>query len=318
MLLAELDLDALYNILDCEKLKELIGIFGEERIRQFLAESSNHPVLQYHFSRTMQSFALFINDAPSYPLIILWSILGLINLGLIALTVITVSVVLFTVGLSVFYFIANYLEMQKAEYKFEKFLQFIDLKNRVIDLIFEREGIQLELEEKPSFKDKKKLTRIRDSVGLTLFTASTLFGTFFLGINAIVASFGATILLSALTGPLGLMITLSICCGAGICFGINYYQMSKREDEKQFEQKYLTTLFNKKNSLCQHYREKKKLMDLTGDEQESNESYQAAKKIKRKENDSAKTNYSLPFFEKRMIVAGPTFLTNPNSLKLEI
>ncbi|KTC85116.1 hypothetical protein [Legionella brunensis] len=319
MSLNELGLDELFSILDCDKIKELVAIFGERNVHQFIGESRKSRVLQHKFNRAIQSLAALINDAPRYPVIILWSVLNLINLGFITLTIITASIFLSTLGVGVLYFVANYLEMKKMEVKMERLFQLIELKDKVADLILEKEGIIQEKLLKPQFKDKRRLTRIRDAVGLILFTTSTLFGTFFLGANAIVAAFGASVLAAALTGPIGLLGALGLFLVVGMYFGINYYQMSKREDEWKFEQKQLLNALHKKTKLCHRIRTSHCQLERINIAEESNEPSQSFSKSSNKSGTefSEKTKYSLPFFGRRMMV-GPNFLVNPGSTKLRM
>lgn len=241
----------LLNILRCNKLKELYDHLDEDKAKNLITNISNLGLRRPIPSKITQALLVPITDTSSYPFILLGSIIGLVSGGTLPLLIST-GVILFTsLSIGGFFFYANYKEIQKKEDTVNRLLHLTELKNHVAEMFLRRQGLKIQIIEAPIYSDKHELSLLKGAVRSCMVISTTLFGTYFIGLNAVFSALGFS-LISASMGPIGVIIGLGIALSLGIYFGYKHYQMLKQDDYFKFEQKCQEVIVGKKISLCQN------------------------------------------------------------------
>jgi len=265
-ILENLSTEDLFSILEAENKKEIAKRFGAVTTREWLATYNEYIYPNKSDSKVSQSLFSAITDAPSYPLLVLWSIIGLITLKVITLSLLTGglgALMLVTGGL---FYVATYHEQKIAAKKIDKTFELLALKNKCADLLTarlqERLGVEASEEnslpyEPPAEKSNRKwLPRTKDAVKAALMVGTTLFGTYYFGTSAIIGAFGVTAVSTAMLGPIGLGIALTITFAVGIYFGYKHYQETKANAEIKKQQKLITAEIKEKTDKCHDLRNK--------------------------------------------------------------
>jgi hypothetical protein len=84
----------------------------------------------------------------------------------------------------------------------------------------------------------------------------TLFGTYYIGANAIIGAFGAATIASAMIGPIGLGIAIGVCLGIGLFFAYKCYQTCKENEKTKKYEKILCAQLDTKYKKCHQLHEK--------------------------------------------------------------
>ena len=272
-LLEELSTEDLFFILEAENKKEIVKRFGAVTTREWLDTHNEYIYPKKADNKVTQSIFSAITDAPSYPLLVLWSIIGLITLKVVTLSLLTGglgALMLVTGGL---FYVATYREQKIAAKKNDKTFQLLALKNKCADLLTtqlqEKLGVEPEPDEEeensalpaepeaPEVKpDKKWLPKIKDAVKAALMVGTTLFGTYYFGTCAIIGAFGVTAVSTAMLGPIGLGAALAVTFAIGIYFGYKHYQENKANVAIKKQQKTIIAEIKDKTTKCNDLRNK--------------------------------------------------------------
>lgn len=267
--LEKLTLEELDYILNCNKLKEINRKFDEHITMDWIHNLRQKHKLKIKNNRVSQSLFESLNDAPSYPIVAIWSLIGLVNLGLITLIVITVGCAALTLTSGGIFFYSTYKEKQKEMKKNNQFIdlavlklacakEIINRRQNEIETLLHKSNIKLEPFKKsitPVIKQSinrnpHRLTMMKNSLSVGMLTSAMLFGTYYLGISSVVAAFGASAAVSMMLGPIGLGVAIGIAAGIGIYFGYKYYQTCKRTAKINKIQKYLISEIELKTQEC--------------------------------------------------------------------
>ncbi len=243
----------LLNILRSNKLHALFDNLDEAKAQDLIDTIANLPPIQPFQNKITQSLLVPITDTSSYPFIFLGSIIGIVTGGILPLLISTGVILLTSLSIGGYFFYANFKEMQKKEAKVNRLLHLYELKNQVADLYLKRHGLEIKVLDTPVYTDKHQVSLMKGAVRSCMVIGTTLFGTYFIGLNAVFSALGFS-LMSATIGPIGVIIGLGIALGVGLYFGYKHYQMLKQEDYFKFEQKCQEVIVGKKTSLCQNFK----------------------------------------------------------------
>lgn len=241
----------LRQILECNKLNDFY---------QFLEEKTAESVVTYGHtiapqlrrkSKLLQAISLPLTDSSSYPLLLLWSVIGVVTLGILSLLIGTGIMALLSILIGGLFIYANYKELTKDEKKNKKYCCLYALKEKAADLLLERHGLTITTRHVPNYKNKNHALLIREAVNTTALICTTLFGTYFLGLNAILTAFETVTMASITIGPVGFLIGLGIAATISLFLGYHYYQALKADDYDKYQKKCLTTVVEKKTAVCQ-------------------------------------------------------------------
>lgn len=265
MTLEQLSESDLLNIVNSKKWSDLEAAFSKAELQQLIKEVK-HPVAANHpNNKISQSLLTALTDAPSYPFIILWTLVGLVSLSVIPLTLITAGFFALTLISGGIFFYSSHNDLKKEAHKIDNNLRLTALKIACTKELIKRKTFEIDAElsdkntvnlqdllrfnplPKLIYKDKNKWTRIKNSLGAATMISSILFGTYYLGIGAVVTAFGLTSVASVLLGPIGIGVMLAVACLIGIAFGYKCYQAQKNSEELRKQQKQMQQELNSKN-----------------------------------------------------------------------
>ncbi|VEG90852.1 hypothetical protein [Legionella spiritensis] len=243
----------LYNILQCHKSGELKQCVGHDEAARLIAGIQHIYRKKRKKQKWLQALSIPLSqDFSTHPLILLWTIVGVISLGTMPLLIGTAIMVCMSIFIGSVFFYSNYQEIQKKEKKLNQRFQLDLLKNQAIDLLLERNGLHVATISRPPYKHKDKLAHIRDAISTSLLISTTLFGTYFLGFTVILTAFQTAGLIAATSaaGPIGLLAGLGVILAVSLYFGYKQYQIMKQNDQLKFEQKNLKKTVEEKVTLC--------------------------------------------------------------------
>lgn len=290
----------LLSILQCNKLHELYDVLNEEKANNLFLSIQALPPIRPIPNKVIQALLVPITDTSSYPLILLGSIIGLVSGGTLSLLISTGIILSTSLILGGFFFYSNYKEMQKKERKINKLLHLYELKNEVADLYLHRKGLQIDLIEIPSYANKNEISLVKTSVRACMLITTSLFGTYFLGLNAAFSALGFS-LVSVSMGPVGIIFGLGLALTLGIYFGSRHYQMLKQDDCFKFDQKCQEIIVGKKTNLCKQIKTNEMDLSLVGEVQTTKPIYSANIKTLRNKFsfrlNKLKSESTAPFFK---------------------
>ncbi len=196
--LSGLSNDQLFAIIECKKREHL-----DKEFEQYLAQAAAAYLKCFYKKIFLEALLVPVMDTISHPLLMLWSVLGMIAFGFMALSVITGGVALITLVCALIFFNANYKEIERLEAKKAKFFGFHGLQLLAADELLSRyellriEKLKTEKLKKGSpddasvvrelqnstesenlvypkkeFVDKQKWPRLRESANTTIITTN--------------------------------------------------------------------------------------------------------------------------------------------------
>lgn len=238
----------LVAILNADKLNDLYDTLAENKINpleQIIDISPPKPIP----NKILQALIIPITDTSTYPLILLWSIVGIISVGTMPLLITTGIVLLTSIAICSFFFYANYVSLLNKEIELNQKILFTQLKNEASDLFLFRKGYAFTVLDSPIYNPTNKLSSIAESVRVALLFTMSLFGSYFLGLYEIL---NALNVVSAIpfSGPAGLLLGLAITLPIGIFCGFQNYDTMQEEDKSLFEQNSAEVLLTKKIAIC--------------------------------------------------------------------
>lgn len=284
--------EELFLMLDCDDLKEIERKINKEKLKIIITQG--HYQTNYPRNKMLQVLTTTLTDAPSYSLLLLWSVIGLLSLTILPLSIITAgfgSIMLIASGI---YFLSNFRELNKLLKKVNDFFKLASIQLAASEELIKRQYAQIsfkndELQErvtmrnnfvlKPETKFSNRLPKIKESVGTTLMLGSTLFGTYYLGITAIIEAFGLSMIVGAMAGPIGIAIALSASFAIAAYFGYKHYQVCKHNALVKKQEKKLGQEIKERFYLCH---ELKTLLDqqksLSGEKKSNSSNYATIKR----------------------------------------
>lgn len=262
--------DELYFILECDTLKYIYLNF-EKRIprEKWIGAARQHYQAEYNTSLISQSIFSSMNDAPSYSFMTLLSIVGTISLKVFALSFLTAGFSVVTLAAGAFFFAASYSEQKNKNQQDQKFFDFAAIKIQCAEELIKRHESFLQQTEKRVsrnfntsaeieahvsrpfvFRNKSKLDKLKPAIAAGLLTATMAFGTYYLGMTAVVDAFGAATAAALMTGPIAIAIAATIAFAIGIFCGVKQYQMLVLDAKIQKQQKHMDQYFHFKRNQC--------------------------------------------------------------------
>lgn len=240
----------LLHVIACEKLKLLYPILKEEKRNRLQQFSLCDLPQKSTASKLFQALSIPLTDANNFPLILLWSAVGIVTLGALSLLVGTIILALLSLIIGGLIVYTNYKEINSAEKKFRDFYKLYLIKNLAADTYLARHGLKIDLEDRPTFHNKTQLSLIKESLRTAMLIATPLFGTYFLGVNALLTVFHATLFATVLSGVPGLAIGLTIALIIGVVCAYHHYQSCLEDKRLHFNKKVLIKEFNQKKELA--------------------------------------------------------------------
>lgn len=181
-----------------------------------------------------------LNDAPSFNIMTLLSILGVTSLSVLSLGILTAVFAGALVISGIIYFIAAYRERvdtNRRNFKAFMYLEGVVRATEERNLRLGKEPAQESTASATRFscddftyKETDMLGKIQTAVGGGLLAASMLFGTYYLCIAAVVAAIGMTATATALLGPIGLGIAVAATFILGGIYAYTVYKTAQNED----------------------------------------------------------------------------------------
>lgn len=179
-----------------------------------------------------------LNNFATYPILMIWSLVLLVQFSLPALTTISIIALLLTVPLG----LIAYKKIKKDRVKTQKqsidMLALIQLKLTMIQRYITSPSYTALLSQDNTMShshyadksmDKHRLDHIYAGIETGAYSTYTLFGTYYLGINGLLSFYSNAAIAATVMSPIGLLIGLGVCALVGIYFGFNQYQASREE-----------------------------------------------------------------------------------------
>lgn len=242
--------EQLVYLLKCKKLKAIREIVDEDVAEEFLSLLARQHPQRRSRNKILRALAVPLTDVSDYPLIVLWSVIGVISLGILPLVIGTSILAIMSLIIGCLFVYSNYTEIEKTEDTLNKALRFYDFKNQVADEILTRNNLKIKLTKQPSYPNKNFLPLFKESVGTAMLISTPLCSAYFLALNVVITTFHLTVAASFMTGPFGLVLGLLPAMAIGIYFGYIHFMASKQDDVYQFEKKSANTIIKKKIQLC--------------------------------------------------------------------
>lgn len=243
------NLELLNLIEHCNKLHDVYDLLDEKKAQRLFELIEAAPPKRLIKNKTIQALLLPLTDESSYPLMLLWSIIGLVSVGTLPLLISTAIMLVTSLSISGFFFYANYKEMVRRENKINKTYYLSELLNQAADRYLANQDLQIEATQRPQYTAKNKLSLIKEAIRPSLTITTSLFGTYFMGLNAIFSALGFTVL-SATAGPVGIVIGLGVAVATGIYFGFTHYKKLSKEDLYHFKQTTQSVIVKQKTLYC--------------------------------------------------------------------
>lgn len=201
--------------------------------------SQKYNVPHDHYGISLSFFST-LTDVPSYPIVILWTILGLTTLGTMPLIITIISLVGAALLAGTIFFYASYREHRQEATKYETDFQYAALKLEALEIVIERQQEELSRLESLRFlaahdtsvvasSDTTVYSHLKQAVKATMLVGASLFSTFYTT-NAIVGEFGKHLFSGAMLSPIGLAIAGAISLCVGIYFGYTQFQASQNKE----------------------------------------------------------------------------------------
>lgn len=180
-----------------------------------------------------------LNNVATYPILITWSLVLLVQFSLATLAALSIIALLLTVPLG----LIAYKKIQKDRVKTQKTsidtLALIQLKLKMIHCYITKPSyLALLSQDNPSCCcsdyahqsiKKHRIDYVYAGIEICVYSTYTLFATYYLGINSLLYFCSNLAFVAALMSPVGLFVGLGVSILAGIYFGFNQYQASREE-----------------------------------------------------------------------------------------
>lgn len=297
-------LDELFHILDCKKLKDLSPTYNHVTNKDLIKLANELNPILLNRRKLLQSISATLTDSSVYPVLLLWNITGLITLNPLTWGIVTGLFFLFLLRAAKIQFSATYYELAKEEKKTLQSLQMMSLKQAVADEILAQLNPSFSIKNLPLSELKKTekqtvlLPQKRDSLNLGMLVGTTLFSTYFIGINAILTALGLTVIAAFLSTPIGLIIGGSIAVGASLIFGYQQYRDDKQTEIARKKQNKLTKHVNVKIQECYRLQKICKKQQLISETQSVQP---LSKSVNEHNNDSVLTHANYKIYKNPMI-----------------
>ncbi|MFC7782566.1 hypothetical protein [Legionella taurinensis] len=249
--LNQLNNSELRQLLNSNRLNDLYEFLDEGTVDALIAYGHRIAPKMRRKNKLLQAISLPLTDSSSYPLILLWSVIGVVTLGVLSLLISTSIMALLSLLMGGLFIYANYKELHRDELKNQKYCCLYALKNKTADLLLERNGLAVKTRRIPEYINKNRALLVRDAVNTTALICTTLFGTYFLGVNAVLTAFEAAAVAGLTIGPAGFLIGIGIAGFISLYLGYHYYQSIKADDYSKYQKKCLTTIVEKKAAVCE-------------------------------------------------------------------
>lgn len=253
-------------VFHCDKLGEVDDVI-EEIIRPNIIPQKSYNKWKKRVAKRhkniLQSYgithSLFssLNDAPSFTIMTLLSIISITTLSVLALSIFTGLLAGAMIIAGVIYFVAGYREKQNELNAERKFFLFAEAKTEALNELLRRQNpdhandpeFNFRPEEGFVYRNKDVFAKLKPAVGAGLLTASVLFGTYYLCASTIVAAIGVTAVAGAMAGPIGLGIALGIAVVIGAIYAYKVYQTALNEDKSEKLKKHINKQYKTKARL---------------------------------------------------------------------
>lgn len=255
-------------VINCKQIKELVTRFGEKTVSQVSKQIKYVSVKSYPNNKMSRALLAALTDAPSYPLVMLWTLVGLVALSILPLTFITLGFLGLGFISGTIYFYSHYQELNKEMNKRDKNFQLAGIKQVCMNELCRRKNIQVvnkqlhDVSVQRSIENKltkNKWHRLRGAIGATVMSASVLFGTYYIGGSSIIAAFGLASVASSMLGPIGIGVMLALALMIGIYFGYKSYQAQKNVEALKCVQKIITNEIDEQRDAYEKFHCKKKI-----------------------------------------------------------
>lgn len=256
----------LFSIFNCDSLAKVENKFGKEKVNELFAMPKHRYEIKHSNNAVIQSLAATLSDSPSYPLLILWTILGLLSFEIIPLTLLTIGIGMITLITGSIFFTATFRAIKEGIKKSNNEFKLFAIQLHVADELIERQytiihdappNLQHTIQShrdfvlKSNFSDHNKLSKINKALGATMMVGSMLFGTYYLGVSGIVTAFGlTTVIAGALGGPLGIGIALILSFSVAAYIGYKHYQVYQHGSIIKKQKKEMTHTIEEKYTFC--------------------------------------------------------------------
>lgn len=243
--------EQLAYLLKCKKITAIREIIDEDNAEELLQAIVKKYPPKRSKNKILRAIAVPLTDVSDYPLIVLWSVIGVISLGVMPLLLGTSILALMSLVIGGLFVYSNYADHEKTERTLNKALRLYAFKNLVANEILKRHHLEVKTIKQPSYTNKNFLPLLKESVGTAMLISTPLCSAYFLALNVVLTTFHLTVTAGFMTGPLGLVLGLLPAMAIGIYFGYIHFVAAKQDDIYQFEKKSTNNLIKKKIDLCQ-------------------------------------------------------------------
>lgn len=302
-ILKKLSLDELFYILDCKKLKYIPQSFDTVSTKELIQLARELNPITLKRKGFLQALTSTFTDSSVYPFLLLWNLTGLITLNPLILGIVTSLFFIFLINAARVHFSGTFYELSKEERKTNHALQMIALKQAVADEILSQLKPSfmisaLSAQELKQIENKIELApQKRDALTVGMVVGTTMFSTYFVGLNAIFTALGLTTVAVFMSTPIGLLIGGIISAAASLFLGRNQYNDDKQNEIARKKQNKLTKHFNVKIEECYRLQKICKKNQLINDVQ----NIQPIKTITHEHNNLAATHGNYKLYKNPMV-----------------
>lgn len=253
-------------VFHCDKLGEVDDVMDEIILPNIIQEKTytkwkkrvakRHKNILKTYGITHSLFSS-LNDAPSFTIMTLLSIISITTLSVLALSIFTGLLAGAMILAGIVYFVAGYREKQDELNAERKFFLFAEAKTEALNELLRRQNperandpeFNFRPEEGFVYRNKDVFAKLKPAVGAGLLTASVLFGTYYLCASTIVAAIGVTAVAGAMAGPIGLGVALGVAVVIGAIYAYKVYQTALNEDKSEKLKKHINKQYKAKARL---------------------------------------------------------------------
>lgn len=256
-------MSTIWSQLEPHELELVINSYDYRSMMMTLKSNPQHETLYHDWEKAAKqryekflldnhitsSFFSSLNDAPSFNIMTLLSILGVTSLSVLSLGILTAVFAGALVVTGIIYFITAYRDRNTTNRRNFKSFMYLEGVVRATEERNRRYGKDPAAEHTETtahfscddftYKETDMLGKIQTAIGGGLLAASMLFGTYYLCIAAVVAAIGMTAAATALLGPIGLGVAVAITFILGGIYAYSVYKTAETEDKVRKLNKHL-------------------------------------------------------------------------------
>lgn len=272
--LFELTHEELVFIANCTDLNEMREKMAKHiTVLDHIAKSRTKH-LPFNNQRYSQAISSALTDAPSFPIVILWTIMtSLASIGMLTITLLTAGMTALAFVLAGFYLWSIHSDLGEEKKNKRNEIECQTIRLAALTELNRREHLLSGTTPQPTtptppakstWRTKLPPRLVRRMIDTGMVVSATLLCTYYVAINATLAILGMALAASAMATPIGIAVAVVIALGIGAFFAFKQYQLYQREVKLEQARKNLESECDSQETEytnATHLRHKKRAFD---------------------------------------------------------